>query len=71
MKYIIIDEKNGDIYDTECATREEALKEAEKQWNQLSEFDKKKRTRFEVLESVNPDEEAENHFDGDIIKSWI
>ena len=28
-------------------------------------------TEFYVLESVNPDEDAVNHFDGDIIKSWI
>lgn len=70
MKYILMDEVNGDIFNKEFTTSEEALTCAEREWNSLSEYDKKKRTAFYVLESVNPDTEAMDHFDGDVIKSW-
>lgn len=46
----------------------EALREAEGQWNQLTRYDQKHRTAFYVLESVNPDEGAPDHYDGDIVK---
>lgn len=68
MKYIIMDEKNGDLFNREYETEKEAVEQAEKEWNSLSEHDKKQRTAYYVLESINPDEEAENHFDGNVVK---
>ena len=71
MKYIIIDIKDGDMFDKEFDSKDEAIKEANKQFSWLTESDKKKRSAFYVLESVNPDEEADNHYDGEVIKKYI
>lgn len=71
MNYIIMDEKNGDLFNKEFSTKEEALRRAEIEWGYLTDKEKKDRTAFYVLESVNPDEEAENHFDGNIIKDFM
>lgn len=70
MKYIVIDCKNGDEFTEEFETKEEAINYADANWNGLSDYDKKQRDNYFVLESVNPDEEAENHFDGDIVKAY-
>lgn len=70
MKYIVADFKDGDFFTDEFDTREEALQEAEEQWEQLTEHDQQRRTAFYVLESINPDEDAPNHYDGGIIKRW-
>lgn len=71
MKYIVIDQTKNDLFNTECATREEAIKEADKQFSYLTDADKRNRTSFYVLESIDPDEESERHFDGDIVKQYI
>ena len=70
MKYIIIDENNGDMFNKEYESREEALKQAEIDWGYLTDREKEKRTAFYVLESVNPDEEAPDHYDGEPIKVY-
>ena len=70
MKYIIMDYADGDCFTDEFEDKAEALREAEGQWNQLTRYDQKRRTAFYVLESVNPDEDAPDHYDGDIVKRW-
>lgn len=70
MKYIVMDYKSGELFTEEFATEAEAIEAAEAEWNNLSEHDKAKRDEYFVLESINPDEEAENHLDGDIVKRW-
>lgn len=70
MKYVVVDCKNGDMFDTEHETKEQALACAEEKWSHLTKEEKKDRESFFVLKSENPDEEAENHFDGDIIKKY-
>lgn len=68
MKFIIVDqERNGDMFNQEFDSKEKAIKKAESDWKALSDYDKKRRESFYVLESVNPDEGSEDHFDGDII----
>ena len=52
-------------------TLEEAIKEADKQFSYLTDADKRNRTSFYVLESIDPDEESERHFDGDIVKQYM
>lgn len=69
MKYIMMQEKKkgaSDIFTTEFDDRQEAIKSAKNQWDYLT-YREKKQNRVYVLESINPDEEAENHFDGNII----
>lgn len=70
MKYIIIDERNGDQFMQEFNTAEEAIKQADIEWAHLTEKEKRDRTAFYILESVNPDEDAENHYDGNPIKDY-
>lgn len=70
MKYIIMDFKDGDFFTDEFDTKEEALQEAKEQWEQLTEHDQQRRTAFYVLESINLDEEAPDHYDGEIVKRW-
>lgn len=69
MKYIVRDiPKNGigDEFDKEFDVLEEAIEEAKNQWDHLTYAEQKKRTVF-VMESVNPDPDADNHFDGNLV----
>lgn len=66
MKYIFIC-NNGDEWTKEFDDKKKAIDTAEREWMSLSNRDKKKYESFLVIESANPDTEAENHFDGDII----
>ena len=71
MKYILIDwVKDGDMFTEEFETAEEAVKTASYEWEHLSTHDKNKRSEFYVLESVNPDADAEDHFDGNEVRRW-
>lgn len=66
MKYVVIDENRGDIFTAEYQTAEQAIKEAKIQYNHKTDREKKQ-SKIYVLESINPDEEAENHLDGNVI----
>lgn len=70
-KYIVFDErKDGQVFTEEFESRHAAFKSANDEWNCRTEHDKKKTSAFYVLESVNPDEDAEDHYDGDIVASF-
>lgn len=71
MKYVIVEVVKEDMFNEEYETAEEAIKAADVIWEHLSNFDKKQRTEFYVLESENPDENAINHMDGTPIKIYI
>ena len=70
MKYIIIDERKGhpeSFSSAETDDREHAIASAENQWYKyLTDRERAVRTIY-VLESINPDEEAPDHFDGNVI----
>lgn len=69
MKYIIVDERkdgNGDFHSTETDVKEIAIRAAQTEWGYLTDREKAQRTVY-VLESINPDEEAIDHFDGNVI----
>lgn len=69
MRYIVIDRRKdgtGDWFTNEHDDKQEAMKQAVSDWNHLTYREKKVREIF-VLESVNPDEEAPDHFDGNPI----
>lgn len=70
MKYIVMDYRDGDLFTEEFDSVEEAITSAEYGWNHLTAKEKQTRESYIVLESVNPDEEAENHLDGDVVKRW-
>ena len=69
MKYIFR-HISGDEDNKEFNNKEEAIEYADYIWRLLTETEKKKCEAFYVLESVNPDEEAENHYDGDWVKIY-
>lgn len=69
MKYIMEIEGGYDVDVREFENSDEALKEAEDFWRRTSEDDKKT-MKITVLESVNPDVNADNHYDGNPIKIW-
>lgn len=72
MKYIVINKMSNimDIEAKEFATAEDAIAYADNDYNLMSDNDKKHLEYYYILESVNPDEEAENHFDGDTVKTY-
>ena len=67
MKYIVCDYKNGDLFTSEFDNLDQAISSANKAWNSLTSVEQKNRTDFYLLESVNPDIDATDHFDGNII----
>ena len=69
-KYIVMDYRDGDLFTEEFDSVSEAVMSADWDWRGLSEQDKARRTEFFVLESANPDEDAEDHLDGNIVKRW-
>ena len=69
MKYLVVYATRGDEFVEEFDNKEEAFKNADYQWSHLTRNEKRD-CEFYVLESVNPDEEAENHMDGDILREY-
>lgn len=72
MKYISVDDvvnRYGQALESfshEFYTLEKAKSDANNNWTHLSEYEKTNRKVY-ALESVNPDEDAEDHYDGDIV----
>lgn len=69
-KYIYITGKMGSEWPEEYNTLEEATKAADYEWSHMCEADKKALDYAYILESVNPDTEAPNHYDGDPVKVY-
>ena len=70
MRYIVVDYNDGDLFTEEFATAEEAIESAEYGWEHLTDKERQTRESFFVLESINPDADAENHLDGDVARRW-
>lgn len=71
MKYILTIGTRGNEEIREFADADKAIKEGDYIWNHMCEADKKATQYMYVLESINPDEDADNHFDGERIKEWV
>lgn len=71
MKYILIDDCGNDIFTKEYSNMSEALKAGEMIYRSFSKSEIKRRFFFYLLKSADPEETAENHLDGDIVKTWI
>ena len=67
MRYVVMDEDRmhdgWDMFNEEHDNLREAIRDAEYQWSHKTDREKKQRT-ISVLLSINPDEEAPDHFDG-------
>lgn len=70
MDYILVKQKGDDSFDEEFEIKEDALKALDAEWYHLSKNDQKNYTSVYVLKSVQPNEEEEFHYDGDIIKAY-
>ena len=70
MKYIVMDNKGGELFTEEFDSEEEAIVAAEYDWEHLTDKEMSEREEFFILKSINPDEEAENHLDGDVVRRW-
>lgn len=68
MKYIVMHETNTDIFTDEFENVNDALNAACLFWDRMTRYDKKHCNAFYVLESVNPDPDAADHFDGEYVK---
>jgi len=66
MKYVVIDARDGDVWTSEHDNLEDAIADAKQRWYHLT-ADEKDESNFYILESQNPDEEAEDHLDGDTV----
>lgn len=67
MKYVVCcEEILGDVFTEELDDLEKAVSKAEYQWAHLTKKEKARCTMY-VLESVNPDEEASDHLDGNYV----
>ena len=70
MKYLVIDQRKYDEFVEEFSTKEEAIAFADDEWERMAKADKDSTVAYYILESVNEDEEADDHFDGDIVKEY-
>ena len=67
MKYLVMDSRKNDTFVNEFNNKVDAIKYAKDDFLRMAETDKKSCKGYIVLESVNPDEDSENHYDGNII----
>lgn len=66
MRYIVMDARRdgtGDVFTTEHETMQEAVWEGKRQFDNLTEAEKTVRVII-VIESINPDEDAPDHYEG-------
>lgn len=72
MKYVAMRYgKDGNVWTKEADDANEAIKAAQIEWDHLTEEEKKEKVvSLFVLESADSDEEAENHYDGNVVKQW-
>lgn len=70
MRYVLIDEKRGNMYAQEFENKAVGIDAGDKLWHIMEKADQDNSDAFYLLESVNPDEDAADHFDGDIVKAW-
>ena len=73
MKYILFDKRDdGQIFTEEFENKEEAIRRADITWERyITDNEKRHIVEFYVLESVNSDEDAEDHWDGNYVKIYL
>ena len=69
--FLVVTVKDENVYSDEYESLNEAEKSADYRFSLLTKYDRKKTEAFYILETINPDPEAENHFDGNIVKNYI
>ena len=67
MRYLSIQaSKRGDMWVNEFETAEAAVADARDRWESMTAADRKGNDVY-ALKSVNPDEDSEDHLDGDYL----
>lgn len=68
MEYIVYDQiRNGDLYTGEFSDLDSAIRYAEREWSLMSDHDQGRRECYGVLRSANPDPDAVDHMDGELV----
>lgn len=70
MRYLVIDERKHDEFVEEFDKEEAAIAFADDEWERMTKEDKDSTVAYYVLESVNPDPDSEDHYDGDFAKIY-
>ena len=71
MRYVLMDvRKNDEIWSEEFDDLDAAIAKGQKDFDSLTRSEKNNVKLFCVIESVNSDETADNHYDGDIVREW-
>ena len=71
MEYIVIEDCGTDCFTKEFNNLEEARRAAKDEFSRLTPSDLKRYKAFYILKSANPNEDAENHMDGEILKRFV
>jgi hypothetical protein len=71
MLYLLITGKKGSEFCDEFETKKEAITAGNYEFRHLEKDDIKNTDYMYILKSVNPDPDAPNHYDGDIVKIYI
>lgn len=69
MKYVLVDMTRGDMFTEEFEDKQNAIDYGDRMFSYKTKADKC--TEYYLLESADPDEESEQHLNGDIIKRWL
>lgn len=67
MKYVFIDERTNNYYNKDFDSLDEAISTADTDFAHLTDREKSKVIFFGIIESQNPDEEAPDHCDGNVV----
>lgn len=71
MKYVYITGRcdNQDVYESD--NLDELIERADSDWKHMCDEDRRNTVSHYVLESANPDEDAADHFDGEVMYDII
>ena len=67
MKYLYICGTANDQEVVESDNLDELIARANSDWNHMCAEDRKRTVSMYVIESANPDEDAPDHFDGEVM----
>lgn len=69
-KYVVIDDCGTDIFTKICESKEDALQEADSQWDYLTKYDKKRRSSLRVV-LADVDEEGQVWDAWETVKEYV
>lgn len=71
MRYLVVGEAHNDCNIFEFDSKNQAIRYADILYANMCRYDKLHYENLYVLRSVNPDPEAADHYDGDVVKEYL